>query len=105
MLAQTLGVEEIAITDDEGKAFLGAAKNVMRHYNVQTTQKTMDWIALVGVAATIYAPRIAAIGMRKRSERAPTRPATTEETQSNVYHFAGGIHTTNPDDFIGGAAE
>ncbi len=71
LLAQVTETPEIAITEDEGKAFTKASQNVMRHYSVQTTQKTLDWIALFGVTASIYGPRIAAIGIRKRSEREP----------------------------------
>ena len=71
LLAQVTETPEIAITEDEGKAFTKASQNVMRHYSVQTTQKTLDWIALIGVAASIYGPRLAAVGIRKRSEKEP----------------------------------
>ncbi len=71
LLAQVSETPELQVTEDEGKAFMKASQNVMRHYSVQTTQKTLDWIALFGVTASIYGPRIAAIGIRKRSEREP----------------------------------
>lgn len=70
LLAQAVDTPEIAITDDEGKQFLKAAQNVMRHYSVSTTQKTLDYMAFFGVAASIYAPRIAAVGFRRRAEKA-----------------------------------
>jgi len=73
MLAHATGYDALAITDDEGKSFMGAAQNVLRHYSVETTQKTLDWIAFGGVAAGIYAPRIAAI-MVERGKRGGPAP-------------------------------
>lgn len=66
---------ELAINEDEGKTFMRAAQNVMRHYSVQTTQKTLDWIALIGVTTALYAPRATAIGIRRRNENRPRRSA------------------------------
>lgn len=68
LAAQLLTVPELEITESEGKAFTDAAKNVMRHYSVTTTQKTIDWIALIGTAGGIYGTRIAAYNIRKRNE-------------------------------------
>lgn len=104
MLAQATETPELELSEDEGKSFMKAAQSVMRHYSVQTTQKTLDWISFVGVTVSIYAPRVAAIGFRKRKER------DESEGDPNVIRFrskpaSGGIHSTNPDDFIGGAAE
>lgn len=82
MLAERTETPELAITEDEGKAFMDAAQNVMRHYSVETTQKALDWTAFVGTAAGMYMPRIAAIGMRKRASRAPRqRPAQAAPVQ------------------------
>jgi hypothetical protein len=64
---------ELAITDDEGKAFMDAAKNVMRHYSVRTTQKTVDWIAFIGTTVGIYGTRAIAINIRVREEKAQKR--------------------------------
>lgn len=71
LLADRTETPEIAITEEEGKAFMDAAQNVMRHYSVETTQKALDWTAFVGVAAGMYMPRVAAVGMRKRAQRQP----------------------------------
>lgn len=68
VLAERTETPEIAISEDEGKAFMTAAQNVMRHYSVETTQKTLDTIAFVGTTISIYAPRMAAYSMRKRYE-------------------------------------
>lgn len=71
MLAERTQTPELAITEDEGKAFMEAAQNVMRHYSVETTQKALDWTAFIGCAAGMYMPRIAAVGMRKRASGKP----------------------------------
>ena len=71
LAAMQFRTPELAISEDEGKAFMKAAQNVARHYSVETTQKTLDWIAFIGTGAGIYGTRIAAIGMRRRGERGP----------------------------------
>ncbi len=73
-LARLTGIEELEISDDEGKSFMTAAQNVARHYSVQTTQKTMDWIAFAGVTASIYATRAVVIVRNRKIESEPKRP-------------------------------
>jgi hypothetical protein len=69
MLAQLTKTEELAISMDEGEAFMKAASNVMRHYSVQTTQKTLDWIAFGGCTIQIYGLRIVAISVNRQVAR------------------------------------
>lgn len=71
LLAHNTNTPELMITDDEGKQFMSSAQNVMRHYSVQSTQKTLDWIAFAGVTIAMYAPRVVAIRIRKSHERKP----------------------------------
>lgn len=66
MLTQT---PELAISDDEGAGFMKAAQNVMQHYSVTSTQKSIDWITFFGATLGMYAPRIVAIRMRQAEER------------------------------------
>lgn len=83
MLAERTETPELAITEDEGKAFMDAAQNVMRHYSVETTQKALDWTAFVGVAAGMYLPRVAAISMSRKARRQPRqRPAQAAPVQA-----------------------
>lgn len=70
MLAMQTKTPELAITEDEGKALMRAAQNVMRHYSVQTTQKTLDWVAFLGAAGGMYGTRLFAISVRRSAERA-----------------------------------
>ncbi len=69
------------LDESEAKAFLKAAQNVARHYDVQTTQKTLDWIALIGSIGSIYGTRTFAIMARKSGERAAS------EERGQVLHF------------------
>lgn len=57
---------------------MDAAQNVMRHYSVETTQKTLDWMAFIGVASTMYAPRLVAINLRKRASPVQYRKPTAQ---------------------------
>ena len=59
-IAKLSGNPELAISEADGKAFLTAAQNVMRHYPVVASQKAVDWAAFAFVASFIYVPRIAA---------------------------------------------
>lgn len=70
MLAHATGRAEWAINDEEGKLFMDRAQAVMRHYSVQSTQKTLDWIAFGGTAMAIYGPRVVAVMNNRKHERA-----------------------------------
>lgn len=68
-LAIKLDAPELMVPEDEAKAFMKAAQQVARHYSVETTQKSLDWIAFIGSFAAIYTPRIMAVGVRRQRER------------------------------------
>lgn len=68
VLAMQTKTPELMINDQEGKDFTKAAQKVMTHYSVQTTQKTLDWLAFLGVSVGMYAPRIVAINARRKAE-------------------------------------
>lgn len=69
-LAVLTNTPELSVSDDEGDAFMRAAQKVASHYSVQTTQKTIDWLAFMGVTANIYGTRAFAIQMRRNQEKA-----------------------------------
>lgn len=69
MLAMRTNIPELAITEQEGKAFMASAQNVMRHYSVETTQKTLDWVSFVGCVGSMYGTRFLAIVNRRSSEK------------------------------------
>lgn len=70
VIAEASKTPEIAINMQEGDHIMRAAQNVMRHYNVQSTQKTLDWISLVGACSMVYVPRIVTIAANKRAREA-----------------------------------
>jgi hypothetical protein len=79
-LAMRTGNPELMVEPEEAKAFMKAAQNVMRHYDVKTTQKTLDWIAFAGCCGSIYGTRAFAIAARKAGERQSVeRPPATAE--------------------------
>lgn len=65
-LAHLTGNPEIAISEADGTAFLGALQNVLRHYPLTASQKAIDWAAFAFTASFIYAPRFAAVAKRAR---------------------------------------
>jgi hypothetical protein len=81
VLAMKTGVAELAISDDEGAQFMARVADVQRHYDVRTTQKTMDWIALVGCAAGIYVPRAVAFMAARNAPAEPESAAVIEMPQ------------------------
>jgi hypothetical protein len=70
LLAERTHTPEIAISDEEGHAMQVAAQNVLRHYSVAASQKTLDWIALWACAGGVYGPRVVAVAVRRQSEAA-----------------------------------
>lgn len=69
MLAAIVQAPELAISEDESKQLAGAAGNVLRHYDIKTTQKALDWTALGICAGSIYGARAVALSLRQREER------------------------------------
>jgi hypothetical protein len=74
LLAERTQTPEIAISDEEGRAMQVAAQNVLRHYSVAASQKTLDWIALWACVGGVYGPRVVAIAVRRQSETAAKKP-------------------------------
>lgn len=74
MLAQATATEELAISMEEGEAWLKAAQNYMRHYNVVAQQKTIDFIALMGCTVAIYGPRVGAIMVNRSKKKDAPAP-------------------------------
>ena len=82
MLAIRTGLEEFQVGEEEMGHFLKAAQNVARHYNVDTTQKTLDWIAFVGVGGQVFGTRAIAISLKLRD-----RPKARQRGGDNVRTF------------------
>jgi hypothetical protein len=63
------GVREFALDPDESAQFADAAKEVMRHYPIGLSEKTLAWINLAIVGGGIYGTRFMAYNLRKSAER------------------------------------
>jgi hypothetical protein len=81
-IAQLTENPELAITEADGKAFLTALQNVMRHYPLTASQKAVDWAALAFISSFIYVPRFAAVAKR----RGASVPGRATET-ATVFQF------------------
>lgn len=84
-LAEFRNVPEFALDERESVELMGATQNVLRHYNIETTQKGADYIALVGVVTMLFGTRVAAYNLRKRMEREEQRG---QPIASNVVRMA-----------------
>lgn len=96
MLAERTETPELRMSMDEGQQFMTSAQNVLRHYSVQQTQKTLDWIAFMGVAAGLYTPRIGAYMMRKNAEKHQTPPSMQPSVNSGDTFFNGVVMEPAP---------
>ena len=70
LLAENLRAPELVISETESTEFLARAQAVLRHYKLETTQLTLDWLSLIGAAGAIYGTRAVAMRVRRQRERA-----------------------------------
>jgi len=89
MLAMKTDIPELIISDQEGAEFMKAAQNVLRHYSVEATQLTLDWIAFAGCSIGIYAPRLVAIGVRRKTQGGGRGRQVPVERDGNVLRPTG----------------
>ena len=66
-------IPELGISDGEGKEFAKRFEAVARHYNIETTQKAVDWAMLMIFMGGVEGPRVA-LWMSKRQQKA-VKPA------------------------------
>jgi hypothetical protein len=82
LLAAGLGAPELLMSEDDGKIIGSAAAAVARHYDLQASQKAIDWGNLVVALGAFYGPRIIAIRARRKQERSTkTNRAPVVEAQ------------------------
>lgn len=82
LLAGKFG-EHWALDDDEGKQVELAIKRVMRHQNMEVSQKQVDYIFAAYVMATVYGTRVAATFIGgKKSDKEEASVASAP-----IFHF------------------
>lgn len=74
MASSALGVEELALDEKEAEALGEAVKEVADLYEFEPDPKIVAWAGLIGVATSIYAPRVTAYKFRKSEERKKRKP-------------------------------
>ena len=77
-----MGVEGLTLQADEADRFLKAAQNVARHYSVETTQRTLDWIAFAGVSVQVIGTRVVAVMVTNKRKQS-VRPQQTPHAPSS----------------------
>lgn len=85
ILAGVFKAPGLILEENEARQLAQATADVSRHYNVQATQKTLDWINFVTAATLIYGTRIMAASKRKKAAAETAAPAS----DGVVYQFPG----------------
>jgi hypothetical protein len=69
-IAMMTDTPEWQVTQDETTQFFTAAEKLARHYDIPATQKMLDTIAFIGMAGSIYVPRLAFSAQKRQAARA-----------------------------------
>lgn len=80
MLAHATGMDELSIDQSEANQLASAVSNVARHYAVEASQVTLDWVNLVMALGMIYGTR--GIAIRNNRKKKP-------QQHSNVVSLGG----------------
>jgi hypothetical protein len=60
----------LALDESEARELAKAAAEVQKHYDSVIDPKTLAWVQLGMVAASVYGPRVIAINFRHKAEKA-----------------------------------
>jgi hypothetical protein len=77
LLAVTLSAPELAWKDDEAKIVAENMVAVSRHYNIEASQKTIDWGNLIVALGTVYGKKVVPLIVRKGRETTAARKAAS----------------------------
>jgi len=83
MIAWATGTPELALDEEKEEHVIltRAVANVARHYGITVPSgKVVDWANLLKCLSVIYGPRIGAIALRHRAERAKNVTPVKKET-------------------------
>lgn len=70
LAASVFGASELALTEDQAAVYAVAAQDVLSHYDVGATAKTIAWVNLVGIMVGVYGTKMSEIAKRKAAEKA-----------------------------------
>lgn len=98
-------VKEAELTEEEARKLADASREVMKHYPLGISDKTLAWVNLTLVAGNVYGPRAVAWGIRRATERrakvVPIRPGPApaqapQQPAAAPVNGAPGIDLTPP---------
>lgn len=64
-----MNVKEIELSEEEAGKLSQASKEVLKHYPLGVSEKTLAWVNLAIVGGSIYGTRFMAYNIRKSAER------------------------------------
>lgn len=88
IMATMMKAPNLALDQKEARALAEATVNVTRHYNVQATQKTIDWVNFATTAFMIYGTRAIAYGAERKKQKAADQSVTGPQPAAGI--FTGG---------------
>lgn len=68
-LAALVNVRELELSEDEARKLSDASKEVLKHYPLGVSDKTIAWVNLAVIAGGVYGTRIMAYNVRRGAER------------------------------------
>lgn len=77
-------VPEIELDKVEAEKLSEAIGAVGRHYNMETSQKALDWSNLLMALGMIYGPRMFAVRVNKAAKKADKNPANAVDLPSFI---------------------
>jgi len=89
VLASATKAPELILDDEEAKGLASATVNVLELYDIRPDPKVEAIVTLIAVSAATYAPRIAAIRMRKEQEAKERKANASGEGVAGVYSATG----------------
>lgn len=90
-LSAATKVPELRLDQDEARELAKAAANVQSHYEASIVDpKTMAWIQLGMVAASVYGPRVMSYSLRTKAEKDEKRKQRSNVVTGNFPHAPAG---------------
>lgn len=84
MAAAFFKTPELALDAEEATMLSGAIQSVQDFYDFETSAEVMLWVNFAGALAAVYGPRLVAIGMRTKKDKAKKKEAEPSSQNSPV---------------------
>lgn len=81
-MASVLRVPELRLEEEEAARLAAASQQVLAQYDVAVSPKAQAWIGLAMAAGAVYAPHVAAYGLRRGADKMERQraPQAAQET-------------------------